>query len=231
MFLWWNTDTLGSYMESTRDLKLINQRGLEYPWEEVARFVREHSSPQDGLFVWGWYPGVYVQAQRFCPSRLASYSDMHSDAPHVVKRKIAELVKDLEANPPKFIVDSQKVEYPVGEHPVFDLWPQWKDRKRGILHFRYFSIEPLRHEGFLTARELEEAGDLIHQQVEAYSYALLTNEGRKGGPLESAKARELARLELARHESMAPLREFVVKNYRPVPVQMEMHVYEHRDTE
>ena len=134
-------------------------------------------------------------------------------------------------NPPRFIVDSQKVHYPFGEHPVYDLWPQWQEQERGMFHFRYSTIEPLKYEGFLTPQELEEARSLIHLQVERYSYALLTNEGRKGGPLEPEKARELAGQERARHGAMAPLREFVVKNYRPVPRRTVMHVYQRKDNE
>ena len=137
----------------------------------------------------------------------------------------------MRTNPPKFIVDSQKVHFPFGEHPVFDLWPQWQDKRKGVVRFRYIKFQPLKHAGFLTPQELVEAQDSIYLQVEEYSYALLTNEGRKGGPLDPERARELARLERARHEAMAPLREFVVSNYRSVPVGTEMHLYQRRDRE
>jgi hypothetical protein len=231
MFFWWNTDTLDSFMVRSDQLRQIRRQKLAYPWEEVSRFVRQNSSPQDGLFVWGWYPGIYVQAQRFCPSTLAAYSDMHTDRPEDVKRQISKLVDELRADPPKFIVDSQKVHYPFGDHPVYDLWPQWKDKEIGKLNFRYSVAELLKHDGLLTLQEMEEAGNSIYLQVEEYSYALLTNEGRKGGPMEPARARRLARLERQRHEAIAPLREFVMKNYQPVPLRTEMHLYQRADHE
>lgn len=231
MFIWWSAPTMRIFYQKVKQAQMAHEGRMTYPWESVARFIREQTNPDDFLYVWGWYPGIYVQAQRFCPSSLYSYSDMHTDRPREVARKIGYLVEALEENPPKFIVDSQKIHYPFGEHPVYDLWPQWKDRERGIFNFRYSSSEPLKHEGFLTPEEVAEFNELNSIQVEQYSYALLTNEGRKGGPMDRETAMEFARSERRRHAAMAPLREFVVNNYRPVPLGTIMHVFHYKGKE
>jgi hypothetical protein len=33
-------------------------------WETLADYIKAHSSAQDTIYVWGWYPGIYVKAGR-----------------------------------------------------------------------------------------------------------------------------------------------------------------------
>ncbi|MCH9022334.1 MAG: glycosyltransferase family 39 protein [Planctomycetes bacterium] len=99
----------------------IRAHKLQRPWEQIARFIHTNTSEDDGLYVWGWYPGIYVQAQRSCPARHPAESNMHSDDPRRVGQVIRSLLRDLEENPPTMIVDSQKDHFPYVAHPVFDL--------------------------------------------------------------------------------------------------------------
>ncbi|MHC4724006.1 MAG: glycosyltransferase family 39 protein, partial [Planctomycetota bacterium] len=40
-------------------------------WEAVGFYIRNNSTPEDTMYVWGWYPGIYVKAQRFSPTTPA----------------------------------------------------------------------------------------------------------------------------------------------------------------
>jgi len=83
-----------------------------YPWARpishydgqmrVIRYVRENSSPQDGVFVWGTEPLIYFLTQRHPPTRFVSNLGLISRwAPPAWR---VEAMRDLEATPPKYIV-------------------------------------------------------------------------------------------------------------------------------
>jgi len=171
-------------------------------WEQIGDYIRDNSGPDDGLYVWGWYPGIYVRAQRFCPAGQVAESNMHTDSPPFLGGKINTLVKQLQDNPPRFIVDSQKMEYPYNTHPVFDLWPR----------------TPGENPKFWPAQgpDTDRSNRQLCDYVEQYVYTMLTHPKRPAGPLPQEKARSLAQLERNRHEQMLPLRRFVMANYQPV---------------
>lgn len=171
-------------------------------WEQIGDYIRKNSKPDDGLYVWGWIPGIYVQAQRFCPAKEAAESNMHTDPPRRLGGKIDALVEQLRNNPPLFIVDSQKMHYPYNTHPVFDLWPRTSGKEP-----KFWPVRPDLTEKF---------NQQLNQQVEKYVYGALTHPKRPAGPLDPEKARRLAQLERQRHEQMLPLRNFVMTNYKPV---------------
>ena len=185
-------------------------------WEQAAHYIRQNSSPDEGLYVWGWVPGIYVQAQRFCPARMPAYSSMHSDEPDLVRKRIAKLVRDLQAHPPKYIVDSQHIHYPYYEHPNFDLWPRWRDSKKKGFDLRRHPSQGMEKTKLLSLNEINKVGQALLASVENYTYLLLTDSKRKGGSLQPDKAREMAQKERARHKAMVPLRQFVMENYKPV---------------
>jgi len=83
-----------------------------YPWARaishydaqmhVIQYLRQNSSPQDGVFVWGSEPLIYFLAQRNPPTRFVTNLGVISFWTPPGWR--LELVRDLEAAPPQYIV-------------------------------------------------------------------------------------------------------------------------------
>ncbi|MBP8302716.1 MAG: glycosyltransferase family 39 protein [Phycisphaerae bacterium] len=97
--------------------------GLEYPWEQVGEYIRQHSQVQDPIYVWGWVPGIYVQAQRMSPTPKAFEGTMHSLPPEQLAERVAEILAAFEKRPPRFIVDTYKRHFPFNRPPL-ELWPR-----------------------------------------------------------------------------------------------------------
>ncbi|MBN1124761.1 MAG: hypothetical protein JXA82_07130 [Sedimentisphaerales bacterium] len=93
-------------------------------WEAVGDYIREHSSEQDTIYVWGWVPGIYVRAQRLSCTPRAFESDMHVTPPRALYGKTMALVEDFQEGKPKFIVDSRKRHFP-WDRPPLELWPSY----------------------------------------------------------------------------------------------------------
>jgi 4-amino-4-deoxy-L-arabinose transferase-like glycosyltransferase len=230
MFFWWNTGNMKLLNQRVRDLSQMRAQNRKQPWEQVAQYIRQNSAPDDGLYVWGWIPGIYVQAQRFSPALKASYSNMHSDRVRQVRIEILRLLKKLQANPPLYIVDTQKFHYPYYDHPNFDLWPRWVQGKRRAFHFRYNLFQPAEKTKLLSVEESAKFREVYLRQVEELTYKLLIHPNRKGGAVESEKARTMAETERMRHEMMYPLREFVMANYKLVPLRTGIYVFRHKNS-
>ncbi len=110
----------------TQQLQQIAKRrasNLKGPWEILGEYIRRNSSPDDKMYVWGWFPGIYVQAQRFAPTPYACM--MPRSAPSAMKKRIQGMLSDFRKEPPKFIVDSRKNHIPL-ERPPYELWPRTK---------------------------------------------------------------------------------------------------------
>jgi len=106
-----------------QQLQIVNQRrkkGLKTSWEIVGDYIRNRTEPEDKIYVWGWYPGIYVKAQRFSPTAKAF--TMPRPAPEVLARQIDKILADFKIDMPKFIVDSRKRHIPM-ERPPYELWP------------------------------------------------------------------------------------------------------------
>ena len=230
MFFSWNTANIKLFNQRIRRLSQDRKENRIAEWEQVAGYIRNNSAPDDGLYVWGWIPGIYVQAQRFSPTLKVSYSDMHSDRPRRVRSQILKLLEKLQANPPLYIVDTQKFHYPYYDHPNFDLWPRWIEGKRGRFHLRYNPYQPAEKTKLLSAEESAKFRDVYIKQVEEITYALLTNPNRKGGTVEAEKARQMSVTERGRHEKMYPLRKFVMQNYDLVPTRTGMYIFRRKDS-
>jgi hypothetical protein len=102
------------------------RREIQPPWERVAQVIREQSQPDDGLFVWGWYPGIYVQARRLSPVPKAFESDMHVIRPDQLATEVSGILRAFARQKPAFIVDSRKSEFPWDRRPL-ELWPTMQD--------------------------------------------------------------------------------------------------------
>lgn len=108
------------YAQKLSEIKRIRRDNLKGPWEVVGEYIRLNSTPEDKMYVWGWFPGIYVQAQRFSPSPYAVM--MPRPTPQRLKEMITNLLADFEKQRPKFIVDSRKRHVPM-ERPPYELWP------------------------------------------------------------------------------------------------------------
>lgn len=108
------------YVQSCQEISLRRQKGYKAPWEKVGEYIRTHSQPDDKMYVWGWYPGIYVQAQRF--SSASKASSLTRVAPAQLQKEVDELLADFKREMPKFIVDSRKRHIPT-DRPPYELWP------------------------------------------------------------------------------------------------------------
>jgi hypothetical protein len=156
------------------------------PWEQLGDYIRSHSGPEDRMYVWGWYPGIYVRAQRLSASPQASEGNMHIVPPYSLAGIIYNLTTAFTQHPPKFIVDSRKREFPWNVPPL-ELWPQrpyvpneLQDNRNGFL-----SRDPLKVRQF----------EMIHSAGLA----------QKASPEEAE-----------RFMAMKPFRDYVMSNYKIV---------------
>jgi hypothetical protein len=108
------------YSQRLRDISRNRRENLKGSWEVVGQYIRLQSTPDDKIYVWGWFPGIYVQAQRFSPTAHAVM--MPRPTPTILSGMIKQMLKDFEQERPKFIVDSRKRHIPM-ERPPYELWP------------------------------------------------------------------------------------------------------------
>lgn len=146
----YSPDTGADYLENPRYGQ--RQRGFgpalkELPgrkqglWIAAGDYIRTHSTEKDMIYVWGWYPGIYVQAQRLAPVPKAFESNMHVTPPNKLKHQINALVNALKEHPPKFIVDTRKRHFP-NDRPPLELWPIVPSKMLGNERGRLLSTNP-----------------------------------------------------------------------------------------
>jgi 4-amino-4-deoxy-L-arabinose transferase-like glycosyltransferase len=182
----------------------------QYAWKQVGDYIRQHSQSTDTMYVWGWVPGIYVQAQRMSPTPKAFEGTMHILPPQQLADRVLEILTAFQKNPPKFIVDTRKVHFPLTRPPL-ELWPSlWnglrlfpslpKDSNQwASLMLRTLNVQPndLTKQGFLRG-DLPEA---IRRYDAGYEKMLRENADPD---------------EARRYEAMEPLRAYVMQNYRIV---------------
>jgi len=110
------------YLQRYNEISERRRLDIRYPWEQVGEYIRDNSNPDDKIFVWGWFPGIYVSAQRLAPTSWPSTSEMHTKTPERLAGDIKGLLAELEANKPKYIVDSRNRHFPYNRPPL-ELWP------------------------------------------------------------------------------------------------------------
>ncbi|MHC4166246.1 MAG: ArnT family glycosyltransferase [Planctomycetota bacterium] len=188
------------YAQKWTEVSTRKKTGARGPWELVAEYIRANSTPTDGIYVWGWFPGIYVQAQRMSPAPKAFEGTMHTLAPSVLSERVAEILGAFEKQPPKFIVDSRKSHFP-WDRPPLELWPQ---TRKGHLPNDQAAI-----------RQFD------GMYMKALSEKISPEEARLYEWLTVWPARRLLELaepdEARRYEVMKPLRDYVMGNYRIVP--------------
>ncbi|MHC4528225.1 MAG: ArnT family glycosyltransferase [Planctomycetota bacterium] len=108
------------YRQKLDDIRYLRKSKATYPWQDLGDYIRLNSSPTDKMYVWGWFPGMYIRAQRFSAASKACM--MPRPMPARMTERVEELLAEFERERPKFIVDSRKRHVPM-ERPPYELWP------------------------------------------------------------------------------------------------------------
>ncbi len=98
------------------------RQGAVYSWESVGDYIQQHSEPTDPVYIWGWVPGIYVRAQRRSAMSKAFEGLMQTVTPEELSKRVQEILQAFQDNPPKFIVDTRKEDFPWNRPPL-ELWP------------------------------------------------------------------------------------------------------------
>jgi hypothetical protein len=119
------------YIQRLSEAHTQNTKDLLGYWQIAGQYIRMNSQPQERIYVWGWYPGIYVEAQRLGAARRPGMATMHTATPEELSRRVEEILRYFKKNPPKFIVDTHKPVFP-WDRPSLELWPTqfpWRDKK------------------------------------------------------------------------------------------------------
>jgi len=118
-----NPEKRNGYAQKMNEISLRKRQNYKGSWEAVGEYIRNNSTPNDKIYVWGWVPGIYVAAQRLSPTPKAFEGTMHTLSPEALSERIDEILGAFEKEPPKFIVDSRKDHFP-WDRPPLELWPR-----------------------------------------------------------------------------------------------------------
>ena len=110
------------YLQRWNEIAQRKQAGYKGYWEVTGQYIRDHTRPDDKIYVWGWVPGVYLFAQRFAPTPAAFESEMHTMTPGQLQQVVDGLLDSFTREMPKYIVDSRKQHLPLDRFK-FELWP------------------------------------------------------------------------------------------------------------
>jgi len=111
------------YIQRLEEISRQKNGSSRGDWENAGDYIRKNSTPADKIYVWGWYPGIYVKAQRLSPAAHAFTSEMHVVSPAKLSEMVKELLDSFAKERPKFIVDTHKWDFP-WDRPPLELWPK-----------------------------------------------------------------------------------------------------------
>ncbi len=174
--------------------------GVQGQWQRVGREIRKHSEPDDTIFVWGWIPGIYIEAGRTSASDWPFTSEMHTLAPEALARRVKQMIEDFEKARPTFIVDTRKGHFP-WDRPPLELWPTVPTAvvTPRPPHRRVRLQTPLPADPRQVRRYERQYAQMLREQIDAD--------------------------EAARFEALAPLRAYLREHYevvtRPATVLMQ----------
>ncbi|MHA1568019.1 MAG: hypothetical protein ACTSXZ_00995, partial [Alphaproteobacteria bacterium] len=97
------------------DMINLENRAKDEVLQHIGRHIVLNSRPDEGLYVWPYYPQIYFWAQRYAPTKHYMYFDVIANLPYKwggwhatvddqVRRNRRQLLADLEAAPPRFVV-------------------------------------------------------------------------------------------------------------------------------
>jgi len=171
------------YVQRFEEVEQMNA-GETSPYQQIGDYIRENSEPNDTIYVWGWFPGIYLRAQRFAPTPWAFESEMNVRPPEGLAKLMDDLLTSFKKKPPKFLVDTLKRDFPWNRWPL-PLWPI--DFENGKL---------------VTGSAAEVAAfDAKHAQ---------------------RIRKEFGEADAQRYMAMKPMRDYVMKYYKPIMI--EQHI-------
>ena len=139
-------------------LRLRGRAPFFDPTLKVSQYIREHSQPDERIFVWGFQSEIYLNADRRPASRFVIASFVTGLIPWtnvapdrdtryaIMPGSMEQLLADLERNQPRFIVDCSVGpnrhwdKYPPDNFPSFDAFIQQ--------HYRQVEGHVFLHQGF-----------------------------------------------------------------------------------
>ncbi len=210
------------YVQKWEEVGLRRENNAQGGWEYVSAYIKDHSDPNDRIYVWGWYPGIYVLSERMSASPIASEGSMHSRTPEDLARVVNDLIATFEKHPPKFIVDSYKAHFPF-DRPPLELWPSIGNGVRLLQYLDRLPAEQSKlQDVFLKSYNV---------QVDDFTRDRFVSVDRPGAVerFSAAYERLLAENkkwpnEAQRFEAMKPFRDYVMQHYRVVAApQFEPH--------
>ncbi len=99
LFVWVSLNWLGQYLTYYRD----SYHSLERSQVRVANFVREHTNPEETVFIWGAEPQIYFVSGRYCASRYINFYPFVRQF-YTLTGADRLLIQDLETNKPALIL-------------------------------------------------------------------------------------------------------------------------------
>jgi hypothetical protein len=111
------------YVQRIDEIKQTKRFNYKGDWEQAAKYIKQNSTEKDTIWVWGWYPGIYMKAQRLSCTISPFTSEMYVVSPDDLKSYTAGLAADLDKGKAKYIVDTHKIDYPWNK-PALELWPK-----------------------------------------------------------------------------------------------------------
>src|SRR5262249_61944123 len=96
----------------------------------AAAHLRATTGPEDRVFIWGWFPTLYLAGDR-CPStrfvyahHLAGFAaNDQGKRGHTVARGWREVMDDLYGNPPIYVLDTSHGHYRFPSPPLHNSPP------------------------------------------------------------------------------------------------------------
>ena len=111
------------YVQRIDEIKQVKRYNYKGDWEQAAEYIKQNSVEKDTIWVWGWYPGVYMEAQRLSCTDGPFTSEMYVVSPDSLKTYTTKLAADLDRGKAKYIVDTHKIDFPWNK-PALELWPK-----------------------------------------------------------------------------------------------------------
>ena len=160
-----NPDIQRGYVQKL-GIALRHRKGSRGASEAAGEYIKNNSSASDEIYVWGWFPGIYVSAQRLSPAPKAFEGTMHTLSPEALSERIDETLNSFRGKPPKFIVDSRKSHFP-WDRPPLELWPMV--RYQGMEKQAFLPLDPKAIENYDKAwSEMLSRGPGGNDEAERY---------------------------------------------------------------
>ncbi|MHC4109704.1 MAG: ArnT family glycosyltransferase [Planctomycetota bacterium] len=175
------------------------KRGARGAWEVLGDYIRNNSTESNNIYVWGWVPGIYVQAQRLSSVPNAFEGTMHTMSPAALSKRVEAILSAFEKEPPMFIVDTHKVHFP-WDRPPLELWPT---TGKGLLPNDEATVARFDMMYSKLLREkINPAQKRMYEQLTRWGINRLMDMADPD--------------EALRYEAMKPFRQYVMKNYKIV---------------